>query len=272
MISDEVNAIAEDIAKHWGPEGTEIFEDHHPVHAANNPNHLWHFNPPPNPPGLYNSPRVHFIDAGMDNNLPLYPLAHPSREIDIILGFDASSDVEKNSFFERVEAFGKRKGYKWTPRDKPAQPATNPVPDAAKPEHPTAEYITKTYGERYVTVYDGVPLYPPATPGGEYRIGEFDTPQGTRPITLLYIPLLPNKIDPEFDPCQAKFVGSYNLVYKPEQAEQLWNTTEANWTECEDKVKATVREVWEKKKAARLGGGQTLQAGHAGHHGHHHHH
>ncbi|RUP47452.1 hypothetical protein BC936DRAFT_145719 [Jimgerdemannia flammicorona] len=257
VITKEVNKMANNIAEHWGPQGVEVFEDHHPVHAANNPNPVFHFYPPPNPPGIHNSPRVHLIDAGMDNNLPLYPLAHPSREIDIILGFDSSSDVQKNSFFQRVEDFGKRKGYRWNSRGgQPPKPEVNTdgtqVSEPVIPTHPTAEYIWERFGHRYITVYDGVPINPPATKGGEPVIGKFNTPQATRPVTLLYIPLLPNKVDPEFDPCLAPFVGSYNLVYKPEEVEKLWNTTEANWRECEAKVKAAVTEVWLKKKEARL--------------------
>jgi hypothetical protein len=66
------------------------------------------------------------------------------------------------------------------------------------------------------------------------------------------MPLLSNKIDPEFNPCTAPFVGSYNLKYTPDQVQQLTDTILANWRECEQKVKDLVIEVWQKKKAARM--------------------
>ena len=54
-------------------------------------------------PGLENSPRIHLIDSGMDNNCPTYVLLHPKRQIDVIINMDASSDVQKDTFQERVD-------------------------------------------------------------------------------------------------------------------------------------------------------------------------
>lgn len=208
---------------------------------------MFHFNPPPNPPGVFNSPRIHLIDSGMDNNLPLYPLAHPSREVDIILAIDASSDVEKDTFFQRVQDFGKRKGYTWTARQKPSVQNDDTGPE----EYPTAESIYKKFEGRYCQIYDGEPTHP-AGANGEPVLGDYNTPQASKPVALAYMPLLSNKIDPEFNPCTAPFVGSYNLKYTPDQVQQLTDTILANWRECEQKVKDLVIEVWQKKKAARM--------------------
>ncbi|OZJ03016.1 hypothetical protein BZG36_03969 [Bifiguratus adelaidae] len=259
-IKTEVDKLAEVIAKEWGPKATEVFEDHHPIHAANNPNPYFHFNPPPNPPGVFNSPRIHLIDAGMDNNLPLYPLAHPSRKVDVIIAIDASSDVEKNSFFQRCMDFGTRKGFHWEPRTKdPNQQAkvtglTNDSADSQDdaPKHPTAEYIRNTFKDRYVQVFDGKALHPPSNPDGAAIIGDFNTPQATADMALAYIPLLPNAIDPELDPCTAQFAGSYNMKWTQAQVEQMIRCIQANWKECAETVKVVVKDAWEKKRDARL--------------------
>jgi hypothetical protein len=52
----------------WGKQGTEKFQDHHPLHACNEHNFLYHLTPLPSgqirPPGLENPPRIHLIDSG----------------------------------------------------------------------------------------------------------------------------------------------------------------------------------------------------------------
>ncbi|KAJ3282178.1 hypothetical protein HK104_011057, partial [Borealophlyctis nickersoniae] len=67
----------------------------HPVHSSFNWNPL--YTPLPGmKPGLKNSERIQLIDAGVDNNLPLYPFTRPGRDVDIIIIFDSSADVERN--------------------------------------------------------------------------------------------------------------------------------------------------------------------------------
>jgi cytosolic phospholipase A2 len=62
--------------------------------------------------------------------------------------------------------------------------------------------------------------------------------------------LLPNeKAVPGFDPSTAKFSGSYNLVWTPEQVEMLIKTCTQNFRDGEATIKQVLRETWEKKKA-----------------------
>lgn len=69
FIGDTVNLIASGVAKMWGKQKTEVFENHHPLHASNEHNFLFHLTPTPKgaprPPGMENSPRIHLIDSGM---------------------------------------------------------------------------------------------------------------------------------------------------------------------------------------------------------------
>ena len=69
FIGNVINSISSGIAKLEGQHNMDIFENHHPLHASNEHNFLYHYTPTPKgtprPPGLENSPRVHLIDSGM---------------------------------------------------------------------------------------------------------------------------------------------------------------------------------------------------------------
>lgn len=74
FLGDAMNKLAEGVAAMWGKQGTEVFTNHHPLHASNEYNFLYHFTDVPEgqvrPKGIENSPRVHLLDSGMDNNCP----------------------------------------------------------------------------------------------------------------------------------------------------------------------------------------------------------
>lgn len=101
FLGNSIHKLAHGITKLWGKEGTEEFHNHHPLHACNEHNFMFHYTPEKEgegrPPGLENSPRIHLIDSGMDNNCPTYVLLNPSREVDVIINMDASSDVQKDT-------------------------------------------------------------------------------------------------------------------------------------------------------------------------------
>jgi phospholipase A2 len=110
FIGNSIEDIAHKISHFWGKQGTEEFENHHPLHASNEHNFLFHLSK--RQPGqaytlgIENSPRISLVDTGLDNNCPTYVLLHPSREVDVILNMDASSDVHKDTFQERVDQIG----------------------------------------------------------------------------------------------------------------------------------------------------------------------
>lgn len=81
LIGNTVSALASGIAAMWGKQDTEVFTNHHPLHASNEHNFLFHITPTsegtPKPPGIENSPRVHLLDSGMDNNCPTVSTMYP---------------------------------------------------------------------------------------------------------------------------------------------------------------------------------------------------
>ncbi|CAG8544901.1 1882_t:CDS:10 [Paraglomus occultum] len=215
-LQKSYDGVMEDI----GEQRQWKFEGHHVIPEANNHNFFYHLDPPPYKLGTTNSPILHFIDAGASNDLPLYPLTHPGRKVDIIMGFDSSSQIIESSFFEEEQKiFTSRRGINSTKR--------------------------QDLCSKYLEVYD-------YEPNGNAQDGY--TPPMTHPATFLYLPFLPNdKVDPTFVPSTAKFCAFNNFTYTSEQIDLIVKLALQNWSEVESTVKNVIKGVWEKKRAARLG-------------------
>ncbi|TKA79370.1 hypothetical protein B0A55_02837 [Friedmanniomyces simplex] len=244
FLGNSIHSLASRVAKFWGKQGTEEFQEHHPLHACNEHNFMYHYTHPEpgqaRPPGLENSPRIHLIDSGMDNNCPTYVLLHPSRQADVIINMDASSDVQKDTFQERVDQIGGRRVIKFTRRHD-----IKPGPDLEDPDR---------FKDLYAQVYDGVPCERPETVVDSYgrTVKTPPAPAYTRECTMVYMPLLPNeKAVPDYDPSTAKFSGSYNLVWTPEQVEMLVKVCIGNFEAGEGTLKEVMRAAWQRKKAER---------------------
>lgn len=180
-------------------------------------------------------------------------MLHPSRKTDVILNMDASSDVQKDSFQQRVTQIGLRRGLdfrKRHPRLKQQQQQQPNRPEASDPDRFQGLYAqiydgVRTSGERPATVVDSygqTVTNPPAPVVGQ-------------DCTMVYLPLLPNeRAQPGYDPSTARFSGSYNLVWTPEQVEIIIKTSVANFQAGQDTVKEALFEAWQRKKATREAG------------------
>ena len=168
-------------------------------------------------------------------------MLNPARKVDVILNMDASSDVQKDSFQQRVSQIGHRRGLDFT-RRRNAKPGA----DAADPDR-----FRGLYGQ----IYDGEPMAArPETVVDSYgnTVKNPPAPPCARVCTMVYLPLLPNeRAVPGYDPSAAKFSGSYNLVWTPEQVEMIIRTSMANFLEGQDAVKEALRDAWQRKKALR---------------------
>jgi phospholipase A2 len=248
IIGNAIQGAASKVSHLYGKQGTEEFRNHHPLQACNEHNymfHLSHVEPgQPRPPGLENSPRIHLIDSGMDNNCPTYPLLHPARNVDVILNMDASSDVQKDSFQSRVDQIGGRRGLKFTRRYD-----IKPTENVSDPDR---------FRGLYAQIYDGVVAPRPEMVVDSYgeSVKNPPAPVCRQDCTMLYLPMLPNeKAVPGFDPSTAKFSGSYNLVWTPEQIDILIKVSAQNFRDGEQTIKTVLMEAWQKKKMARESAG-----------------
>lgn len=246
-IANLVHDLATKISHLWGKQRTEEFVQHHPLHACNEHNYMFRLTPVlkghARPPGIENSPRIHLIDSGLDNNCPTYVLLRPEREIDVILNMDASSDVQKDSFQERIDQMGSRRGLKYTKRHD-----LRPDPNPTNPDR---------FNGLYAQIYDGVPCERPETVVDSYGHTVTNPPGATCLFenTVIYLPLLPNeRVAHDFDPSTAKFSGSYNLIWTPEQVEILVNVARANFVQGEKTIKLALMDAYLRKKAKRESG------------------
>ncbi|KAK3939550.1 acyl transferase/acyl hydrolase/lysophospholipase [Diplogelasinospora grovesii] len=282
FIGSAINNVASGVAKMWGKHETAVFENHHPLHASNGAysltssflfpplfpallfgvanelehNFLYHYTPTPKgtprPPGIENSPKIHLIDSGMDNNCPTYVMLHPERQVDVILNMDASSDVQKDTFQQRVSQIGYRRSLDFRKR----RPDLKPDGDPKNPDR---------FKGLYAQIYDGQLVMQTRPTTVEDSYGKTVTNPPAAPArqdcTMVYLPLLPNeKAVPGYDPSTAKFSGSYNLVWTPEQVDMIIRTSMANFMEGQDTIKEALFNAWQRRRWMREQREQQQQA------------
>ncbi|VUC28088.1 unnamed protein product [Clonostachys rosea] len=283
IFGTSIREIARTISWWWGERGTEQFENHHPLHACEEHNYMYQYTEDDQEKnqlsGLESSRTIELIDSGMDNNCPTYVLLHPVRGVDIIMNMDASSDVLNDTFQERVDQIGSRKGMKFTKRDTdlPKQADDNTSTKENKDHEPSTptenntEIIPESVGKgesnvekeekpgnpyegKYAQIYDGVPTERPATVVNSYgkTVTNPPAPIFTKEATMIYMPIIPNDgAVKDFNPSTAKFSGSYNLVWTPEQIDMLLDLSRANFAAGEDAIKTAMIEAWQRKKRKR---------------------
>ncbi|KAL1966079.1 hypothetical protein VTN77DRAFT_4827 [Rasamsonia byssochlamydoides] len=90
----------------------------HPIDPASIPNYVLGMKdqlPASCPESIFNSTHLRLMDAGMSNNLPIYPLLRPGRDVDIIVAFDASADIKQENWLSVVDGYARQRGIKGWP-------------------------------------------------------------------------------------------------------------------------------------------------------------
>ncbi|KAI0516883.1 acyl transferase/acyl hydrolase/lysophospholipase, partial [Xylaria bambusicola] len=98
---------------------SEDLEKVHPFEPASIPNFAYamdsnklRFTTPTN---VHQKEYIQLMDAGMSNNLPIYPLLRPGRDIDIIVAFDASADTKTDNWLSVADGYARQRGIKGWP-------------------------------------------------------------------------------------------------------------------------------------------------------------
>lgn len=84
----------------------------HPVAPAQIPNFAVNMKeslPTSCPESVHKSKTIQLMDAGMSNNLPIYPLLRPGREVDVVIAFDASADIKQDNWLRAVDGYAKQR-------------------------------------------------------------------------------------------------------------------------------------------------------------------
>ena len=91
----------------------------HPIEPAVLPNPVYGMKasqlPNTVPPGLLDREHIQLMDAGMSNNLPLYPFMRPGRGVEVVLVFDASADIRQDNWLCVADGYARKRGVKGWP-------------------------------------------------------------------------------------------------------------------------------------------------------------
>jgi phospholipase A2 len=253
----------------------------HPIDPATIPNFALGMKdrlPASTPESILKSTHLQLMDAGMSNNLPIYPLLRPGRDIDVIISFDASADVKTDNWLSVVDGYARQRGIKgwpigagWPPEDEsPAETgkdiedaqahteaeAQEKVAKAARDDAAKAEATKKKIkelghcnvwvGSIEERVHDSTSS--PSKPVEE----DLELMNPNAGITVIYFPFLPNKKVDGVDPKTSDYLSTWNFIYTPEQIEKVVDLARANFEEGRERTRRTVRAVYERKKARRL--------------------
>ncbi|KAI2625164.1 cytosolic phospholipase A2 zeta [Xylaria nigripes] len=98
---------------------SEDLEIVHPIDPALIPNFAYGMDPKKlrftTPTNIHEKEYIKLMDAGMSNNLPIYPLLRPGRNIDIIVAFDASADTKTDNWLSVADGYARQRGIQGWP-------------------------------------------------------------------------------------------------------------------------------------------------------------
>ncbi|KMP05527.1 hypothetical protein DIZ76_015803 [Coccidioides immitis] len=90
----------------------------HPIDPATVPNFVLGLEgklPESCPESIFKDSHLRLMDAGMSNNLPIYPLLRAGRDVDLIIAFDVSADIREDNWLSVVDGYARQRGIKGWP-------------------------------------------------------------------------------------------------------------------------------------------------------------
>ncbi|KAI0152400.1 FabD/lysophospholipase-like protein [Hypoxylon sp. NC0597] len=269
----------------------EDLEKVHPIDPAQIPNFTYNMEGKlrfTTPTTVYNNEYIHLMDAGMSNNLPIYPLLRPGRDVDIIVAFDASADVKTDNWLSVADGYARQRGIKGWPvgvgwpketdstqkieqqleeaqansaadaENKVQQTKTSnnhePADPKEKSKHDMSHPEDSDLG--YCTIWVGTTEERSSEPPPPSKALTDDALswQLTEPsagITIVYLPFLANPKVEGVNPATSDYMSTWNFVYTPEQVDKVVALARANYAEGKDRIRRCVRAVYERKKKMR---------------------
>lgn len=241
------------------------------------------------PEGLYDDSYLQLMDAGMSNNLPIYPLLRPGRDVDVVVTFDASADVKTDNWLSVADGYARQRGIKGWPVGigwpKPGESSSQTTKELSEAQAASIQDAEKKVQEaksdqealRRESSHEAKSKFDP----GEAEAGDLGyctvwvgtteersseqlpkskavkTPESWRlmepdaGIAVVYMPFLANKKVPDVSPGTSDFLSTWNFVYTPEQIESVVKLARANYDEGREQIRSTIRAVYERKKKLR---------------------
>ncbi|KAK2613923.1 hypothetical protein N8I77_000791 [Diaporthe amygdali] len=270
----------------------------HPFDPAMLPNFTFGMEgqlPRTTPTSIYKNEYLQLMDAGMSNNLPIYPLLRPGRDVDILIAFDASADVKTDNWLSVADGYARQRGIKGWPIGvgwpKPGEPNTQVAkelrdaeaastaeaeaklneakadqaarrrkagfgPEEAEGTHKFEKGEAESGELGYCTVWVGTTQEhsseppPPSKALDDTTAWHLQEPDAG--IAVVYLPFLKNDKVEGVDPGTSDYMSTWNFVYTPEQIDKVVELARANYDEGREKIRKTVRAVYERRKRMRL--------------------
>ncbi|KAK9457066.1 acyl transferase/acyl hydrolase/lysophospholipase [Dipodascopsis uninucleata] len=212
----------------------------HPIAPARIPNFvlgLRPYLPPTCPPSLFVAKDIGLMDAGMDNNLALYPLLRPERAVDMIIAIDCSADIHTVPWLQLVAGYTEKRGIVGWPDTKTRFTNLEPVMiSTGKIGKETSNPSIESKETQHVTTPADLDVISSDKAG----------------ITLVYCPLISNDKCPGVDPDKSPYMSTWNFIYTPDQVNAVAGLAEQNFLDGSERLKETVRKIYERKKRMRL--------------------
>ncbi|KKY37550.1 putative cytosolic phospholipase a2 zeta [Diaporthe ampelina] len=270
----------------------------HPIDPATLPNFTYGMEgqlPHTTPTSIYKNEYLQLMDAGMSNNLPIYPLLRPGRNVDILIAFDASADVRTDNWLSVADGYARQRGIKGWPVGvgwpKETEPNTRVAKELTEAEaastkeaqakldeakadqaarrreagvgpgdvegtHKFEKGETESGELGYCTVWVGTTQErsseppPPSKALDDSTAWHLQEPDAG--IAVVYLPFLKNDKVEGVDPGLSDYLSTWNFVYTPEQIDKVVQLARANYDEGREKIRKTVRAVYERRKKMRL--------------------
>jgi phospholipase A2 len=248
----------------------------HPIDPASIPNYalgLRGFLPESCPESIFEQKNFQFMDAGMSNNLPIYPLLRPGRDVDILVAFDASADVRTDNWLKVADGYARQRGIKgwpvgagWPPENETMEELQEDLDNAqAKSEQQAQDKIEQAQSKDakrdakkqdlgFCNVWIGTTEERTSStehPVSKQAEEDWELMHPQSGIAVIYFPFLANPKVPGVDPKTSDFMSTWNFVYTPEQIDNVVNLARTNFAEGAERTKRTVRAVYERKKKLR---------------------
>ncbi|KAK6079594.1 phospholipase a2 [Seiridium cupressi] len=266
----------------------------HPIDPAQIPNFVYGMDDQlryTTPTAITKTPHIQLMDAGMSNNLPIYPLLRPGRDVDIIVAFDASADIKTDNWLSVTDGYARQRGIRGWPvgvgwpkageapvqteqeleaaQAKTAAEAksklseakwaqtigahTDPADQKDKAQHDQSHPEDSDLG--YCTIWVGSTQERSSEPLPPSKAidetSKWQLMEADAGITVVYLPFMANPKVDGVDPAKSDYMSTWNFVYTPEQVDKVVELARANYDEGKEQIRGCVRAVYERRKRMR---------------------
>ncbi|RKF55779.1 Cytosolic phospholipase A2 zeta [Erysiphe neolycopersici] len=228
---------------------------------------------------ISNLKNLQLMDAGMSNNLPVYPLLRPGRDVEILIAFDSSADIKTENWLSVVDGYAQQRGIKgwpvgagWPMSDDSPEKTVNKLDEAqakkiseaeenlhtaqSLPNNETSNDSHKDNNKDlgHCTIWVGRTMER-STLDNQVKSKavqeDWELMKPDSGIAVIYFPFIRNTSVKNVDPEINDYMSTWNFMYSPEEVDNVVALAKSNFEKGKDKTRRCVRAVYERKKKKR---------------------